>query len=529
MLGKICRWLVELFRRLYGLATPSLPDPNRHSVSSRRVGGMEKGAAKDLSYNGAVKTSRPLSDADFEYVFMQLLEGVAHGWSQGRILRFFEGLQERATEAQWIWWLSRFGERLLASPASNEVLAARMVQLGEQTQTIPSIRKIGEVAHDIGGQLLARQQNKVVWEYHRPDNDRTPLPDNLKAQQKAGTADYDAISSLDEENGLIWDDPATDSTPLPNNWEEQQRVDIPQLAADFNAISPLHEQKELVWEQSTADPHQEQQSLETPQIAADFDTVSSLNDLWDRMPQDGDLEEESDRQWPDSTADAQIITEQPIVPANAAPESALDLANAWFQQGIQLYEIGELLAAVTSFDKATAIKSDFAEAWNNRGIALSDLGAWEVAIASFDKATELKPDFYQAWNNRGAALFNLKRWQEAVASFNNATAIKLDFHEAWYNRGVALFNLGHLEEAIASYDKAIAIKPEKYEAWNNRGYVLQKLRSWQEALDSYNRAITIKPDFREAWENRGYVLQQLGRWDDALDSYDRAKKIQPEN
>lgn len=95
----------------------------------------------------------PLTDTDYEVLFIQLLEGVAHGWQQARVLRFFEVLSERGKQELWVGWLRRFGERLLASPVANDELAARMVQLGKLGCT-----EIGEVAYEIGMQLLMREE-----------------------------------------------------------------------------------------------------------------------------------------------------------------------------------------------------------------------------------------------------------------------------------------------------------------------------------------------------------------------------------
>jgi hypothetical protein len=36
----------------------------------------------------------PLTDTDYEFLFTQLLERVAHGWQQARVLRFFEKLYD---------------------------------------------------------------------------------------------------------------------------------------------------------------------------------------------------------------------------------------------------------------------------------------------------------------------------------------------------------------------------------------------------------------------------------------------------
>lgn len=137
---------------------------------------------------------------------------------------------------------------------------------------------------------------------------------------------------------------------------------------------------------------------------------------------------------------------------------------------------------------------DEAEAWFNRGLTLQDLGRLEAVIASYDHALELKPDFHEAWYNRGNALFDLDRFETAISSYDRAIEIKPDKHEAWNNRGNALTNSGCFKAAIASYDRAIEIKPDDYQAWYNRSLALGSLDRLAEAIASYDRAIEIKPD-----------------------------------
>ncbi|HBB35489.1 MAG TPA: hypothetical protein DDZ80_20990 [Cyanobacteria bacterium UBA8803] len=145
MFRGIWRRLVRLFQNLFGKRQEVRPKPE------------------------ATATPKPLEDADYEYLFRQLLEGVAHGWQQARIVQFFDGLKGRTTHAEWVGWLSRFGEKVLASRASNRELAMRLVQVGEAMQSIPSIREIGEAAYKIGQQVLTREHNGIVWEYDGPD------------------------------------------------------------------------------------------------------------------------------------------------------------------------------------------------------------------------------------------------------------------------------------------------------------------------------------------------------------------------
>lgn len=143
---------------------------------------------------------------------------------------------------------------------------------------------------------------------------------------------------------------------------------------------------------------------------------------------------------------------------------------------------------------ADSTELDEAEAWFNRGLTLQNLGRLEAVITSYDHALELKPDFYEAWHNRGNALFDLDCFETAIASYNRAIEIKPNQHEAWNNRGNALANSGSFEAAIASYDRAIQIKPDEYQAWYNRSLALGNLDRLAEAIASYDQAIQIKPD-----------------------------------
>lgn len=174
MLKGIWQWLKGLFQRLFGTSP--------QASTNRRERQTE------------VEAPPPLADSDYEYLFRQLLEGVAHGWQQDRVLRWFETLKGRTTETEWVVWLRRFGEKVLASPAPNNELATRLVQVGEMTQSLPSLATIGEVAYDIGRQLLIRQTSGTVWEYDGPDAQATtPLPSQAVPTQETEQINQEAL------------------------------------------------------------------------------------------------------------------------------------------------------------------------------------------------------------------------------------------------------------------------------------------------------------------------------------------------
>ena len=114
---------------------------------------------RKLSKKGVVRSDRsttselpPLDDTDREYLFMQLLEGVAHGWQQPRAVGFFNKIRQRVRKSEWLEWLDRFGNNLMQAPVPNYELAGRMVQLAEL-----DCGEIGDLAGEYGVKLLNRQ------------------------------------------------------------------------------------------------------------------------------------------------------------------------------------------------------------------------------------------------------------------------------------------------------------------------------------------------------------------------------------
>jgi len=144
MIGRIWQKLVAFFQGLFGRRS------NKRSRSS-------------IAAIAPAEAPKPLENADYEFLFMQLLEGVAHGWQQQRVLKFISDLEGRTTETQWVEWLRGFGEKLLTSPAPNQELALRMLALSEI-----GCGELGEVAGAIATLMLQRQEVTTMVE---PENE----------------------------------------------------------------------------------------------------------------------------------------------------------------------------------------------------------------------------------------------------------------------------------------------------------------------------------------------------------------------
>ncbi len=136
MLKKIWQSCVRWFRKLF---------------KQKAVRSIVRGASLKENRASTIELP-PLDDTDREYLFMQLLEGVAHGWQQPRAVGFFNKIRQRVRKSEWLEWLERFGNNLVQAPVPNYELANRLVQLGQL-----DCGEIGDLAGEYGSRLLNRQ------------------------------------------------------------------------------------------------------------------------------------------------------------------------------------------------------------------------------------------------------------------------------------------------------------------------------------------------------------------------------------
>ena len=337
MLRQIWQWLKGLFQRLFGGTTP-------------RGGRLSYRNGQDAySTQDDAPAPRPLDDSDYEYLFRQLLEGVAHSWQQDRILQWFERLKGRISYGEWIAWLRRIGDRVLASPAPNNELATRLVLLGEMALSVPSIQEIGEVAYDIGRQLLSRETGGTVWEYEGPDVNATEFALPL-------------VSAYEGEEPSQPEDAELEAITLDELLVKMQQ--------DPNLLQVIAQQFGL----ETNDPQVIIQEV-LNQLTVANQAATEEAEVWFNQAvqehQAGDLE-------------------KAIASYDKAIEIKPDLHEAWFNRGNVLLQVGRIEEAIASFDKTLEFKPDLQEAWAHRGNALSILGRFDEASASYDKAKEIE-------------------------------------------------------------------------------------------------------------------------------------------
>jgi tetratricopeptide (TPR) repeat protein len=364
MLGLIKKFWHRLRDWISQLLTPHL---SRDRRTSRRT----------------VESLKPLSDTDYEFVFSQLLDGVAHGWHEGRILKFFEQLGDRGKARNWVPWLERFGETVLASTAPNLQLAERLLRLGSMAQSFPQTAPIGEVAYGIGRQLYSREAGATIWEY-TGDDESIDFKDNNRE---------DRISSLpvDTESETISLEELFDRLQQDPDFRENLAAQFGVSSADPQAIIDT-----LVGRFQEAHDQFENQPLP--------ETAEAWLERGIQQSNYGDLEG-----------------------AIASWDKALglnpDLTAAWQNRGNVLGMLGRWDEAIASIDHAIAIASEDANVWFAKGSLCANIGQWDDSIAAWDRAITLQPENSYAWHNRGYVLEQLGQTHEAIAAYQRALVI----------------------------------------------------------------------------------------------------------
>jgi hypothetical protein len=89
------------------------------SFLQRPFGSKKTRFRKTVGIKQVVQPPPELTNADLEYLFTQLLEGVYQARGQQWALQYLQRMEHRITVERWLDWLLIFGEKLLASPAPN--------------------------------------------------------------------------------------------------------------------------------------------------------------------------------------------------------------------------------------------------------------------------------------------------------------------------------------------------------------------------------------------------------------------------
>ncbi|BAQ65956.1 tetratricopeptide repeat protein [Geminocystis sp. NIES-3709] len=367
MIKKLKQWLKQIPATIQAYDPLNDEDENHHD-NEGNGSNTKTSSHKSL---GSVK------DSDLEFLFHQLLQGVANGWQENRIEQFFEKLTPRITVEIWLDWLQRYRNQLMASPAPHYHFAARMIILGEVTASLPFLRPVGDLAYEIGTELLNRRQNNPIVESLRSRLNQDTENDPDKDLELTESA-----SSLGDVLSLLQNNP---------EFAENTAKEL-----GINTVDPGMIMEKIVQETELESiPFKESPSPET---------INDLFNLGLEKAETGDLEE-----------------------AIAFWDQVLSVdrkfTQAWHNRGSALAYLNRFEEAIHSFDQAIAINVNDYYSWNNRGNALYSLGKWQEAIISWDRVLGVQPNFLSAWYHKGLASEKLNLTSDAIVCYQKCLSI----------------------------------------------------------------------------------------------------------
>ena len=180
------------------------------------------------------------------------------------------------------------------------------------------------------------------------------------------------------------------------------------------------------------------------------------------------------------------------------PISLKRSAEAYFQEGNEAYQRGDLEKAIQLYDNAIEINPDYVYAYNNRGIAKFRLGDRDGAIADYSKAIKIKPYYANIYGRRGFAKFSLGDYKGAIADYNKVIKYNPDYANIYYMRGMAKYKLDNHEGAIADFNKAIKIKSDDPSVYYNRGIAYKELNNREAARNDFLQAKVLAKNIKDA-------------------------------
>ena len=165
----------------------------------------------------------------------------------------------------------------------------------------------------------------------------------------------------------------------------------------------------------------------------------------------------------------------------------------------------EFKDAVNDFNQAVLIKPDYAEAFYNLGVTLREMGDSQNAINAYQEALKHNNHYPKAHNNLGQIFLVIGNLDSAIDHLEWAAALQPEFADAHNNLGSAYLGNNRVSDAIESYKKAVTLNPNFSISFNNLGIGYQRLGEEALAAENFENAIAISPNYATAHHNLSSV------------------------
>jgi tetratricopeptide (TPR) repeat protein len=167
-------------------------------------------------------------------------------------------------------------------------------------------------------------------------------------------------------------------------------------------------------------------------------------------------------------------------------------------EGIELFRQKKMDEAISTIERAIRENPDDALAYNALGVIYTQKGDFENALTSFDKAIALKKPYFKAIYNKFNLLISNGKIDDAEALMRDLTTRYPEHADGWINLAVLMGNLGRADEAVGYLDKALALDAKDFDALTKKGQLLFLDTRYDEALACFNRALEYAPGYPPA-------------------------------
>ena len=330
----------------------------------------------------------PLRDDDYEFLFNQLLDGVAHGWHLGRIVKFFELLEPRGSITGWINWFEQFETRVVYSndPAKRRI-GAIMMRLGELIQSREELEKIAVISHRIGKKLYVGNVAELIWEYDGVD---TVIAEDRGITENPGVADEEPAAEptvIADDIDDILETVIESGSELPEQLEQPERQPEQQLEEqaepeNHNLLSQeILEPMPSVVDETERAAIEETTAVETDDldeiVSRAFEAFSQSENLAESLELEPGVPEQS--KVSNSIVESESVTDSDRNLAETAALSTEELINQAFEAGIN--ELNSANSDKSSAEEvAESIDLAFAENLENQKTAAESVS--EVNLES---------------------------------------------------------------------------------------------------------------------------------------------------
>ena len=228
---------------------------------------------------------------------------------------------------------------------------------------------------------------------------------------------------------------------------------------------------------------------------------------------------------------ADAVAGKPVVVTGTdAKESVIgDDVNGHYDQGLVLFDEGDLEGAIEAYDAALQVEPDNAHIYFHRGMARSEMGDFDGAIADYDHAIYMDGDQEDFYFYRGYGRQVVGDMERAIADFNEV--ILRDSHnaDAYYYRGLSYGKQGRLYQAIADFSEVIRLQPRHAGAFYLRGNARNKQGDLRGAVTDLSMAIMLNPQHADAYYLRGDAHYQQEEFAEAIGDFVEAIRLDPEH